>query len=154
MDWINDIQNTGSESMHIRNSNVDSEGVSMCHWTLGLIKINTLNIMTPIFTVVCNKCTCIIKISFLNNCRNEWMEYLCSTREGFYWYESQNKSDIFFLSYCTYKYSFHHFLWEPFRASPMLFGVICFSGRRNSRCETTGLTWSNLELKSSIFVLW
>ena len=30
--------------MHIRDSNVDSEGVSMCHWTVGLIKINTFKI--------------------------------------------------------------------------------------------------------------
>ena len=48
MEFINDIQNPGSESIHIHNSNVDSEEFSMCHWTVGLIKINTLNMRTPI----------------------------------------------------------------------------------------------------------
>ena len=48
---INDIQNPGSESMHIRNRNVDYEEVRICHWTIGLIKIDKLNLITPIFTV-------------------------------------------------------------------------------------------------------
>ena len=38
MEYITTIQNIGSESMHICNINVDSEGVGMCHWTVGLIK--------------------------------------------------------------------------------------------------------------------
>ena len=49
--FIAGIQNTGSDSMRSCYSNVDSEGVSMCHWTVLLIKINTLNMRTPNFTV-------------------------------------------------------------------------------------------------------
>ena len=56
---ITDIQNPDSESMHIQNSNVDYEGVIIYHRTVGLVKINTLNLRTPIFTVVCNNYTCI-----------------------------------------------------------------------------------------------
>ena len=37
------IQNPGSESIHSHNRNVDYEGISMCHWNVGLIQINTLN---------------------------------------------------------------------------------------------------------------
>ena len=51
MEFNSDIQNTISESMHSRDINVDSEGVIMFHWTVGLIKINTLNLRTPIYTV-------------------------------------------------------------------------------------------------------
>ena len=32
LEWITDIQNTGSEYMHICDRNVDSEGLIMCHW--------------------------------------------------------------------------------------------------------------------------
>ena len=67
------IQNTGSESMHICNSNVDSEGVIMCHWIVGRIKVNTLNLRTPICTVECNKFSWIRTVAFLNNCINERM---------------------------------------------------------------------------------
>ena len=35
---ITDIQNPGSECMKIRDTDVGSGGVSMCHWTVGLIK--------------------------------------------------------------------------------------------------------------------
>ena len=69
--YITDIQNIGSEPMHIRDRNVDSEGVSMCHWTVGLIKIKILNLRTPIYTVSYEKFTCIRTVTFLNNCINE-----------------------------------------------------------------------------------
>ena len=36
----------------------------------------------------------------------------------------------------------------------MFFWVRCLSGRQTSICETTGLTWSNLEKISSRSVLW
>ena len=71
MECITDIQNPVSESMHSRYINVDSEGVIMCHWTVGMIKTNTLNLRTPIFTVVCDKSTCIIAVYFLNTWSNE-----------------------------------------------------------------------------------
>ena len=48
---IIDIQNLGRESIFIHNINIDYEGVSMCHGTVGFIKINTLSMRTPIFTV-------------------------------------------------------------------------------------------------------
>ena len=52
---ITDIQSPGSDSMHTRDSSFDSEGVNIFHWTVGLIKINTLNLGTPIYTVECKK---------------------------------------------------------------------------------------------------
>ena len=48
---INDTQNHGSDSMHIRNRNIYSEGFVMCHTTVILIKTNTLNLRNPIFTL-------------------------------------------------------------------------------------------------------
>ena len=60
--YITDIQNPGSESMHICNSNVDSEGVRMCHWTVWLIKTNTLNLRTLIFTVTGKYISCVITV--------------------------------------------------------------------------------------------
>ena len=71
MEYITDTQNPGSEYMYIRNRNVYYEWVRMCHWTVLLIKINTFNLITPIFTVSCNGFTCIITVSLLNTCSNE-----------------------------------------------------------------------------------
>ena len=51
MKCIADIHNTGSESMHSRDINFDYEGVRMFHCTVVLIKINNLNLRTPIYTV-------------------------------------------------------------------------------------------------------
>ena len=53
MECITDIQNPVSESMHSRYINVDSEGVIMCHWTVGLI--NMINCAFLIFEN-CNHC--------------------------------------------------------------------------------------------------
>ena len=89
--------------MHIRDINVDSEWSIICHWTVGLIKINTFNIITPIWTVVCNNFTFIITVAFLNTCSNEWIEEFCKFREIFDWDGSQNKADICFLSYWKIK---------------------------------------------------
>ena len=52
---ITDTQNTESESMHIQDRNVDSEGVRMCQWDLEQIKINSLNMRTPVFKVARNE---------------------------------------------------------------------------------------------------
>ena len=52
---ITDIQNPGSESMHSCNNNVDYEVISIFLLTVGLIKINTLNLITLIYIVAYNK---------------------------------------------------------------------------------------------------
>ena len=66
LESITDIQNPGSESIHIRDRKVDPEGVRMCHGTVVLIKTNTLNMRTTIFTISRNKFTCFITFAFLN----------------------------------------------------------------------------------------
>ena len=83
LECITDNQNHGSESMHSRDRNVDYEGVSMCHWNVGLIKTNTLNLRNPVCTVLCKTFPCIRTDVFLDNWINEWAEKLCSFREGF-----------------------------------------------------------------------
>ena len=55
MEYITDIQNHVSYYIHSRDINIYSEGVSMCHGIVELIKINTFNLRTPIFKVACNK---------------------------------------------------------------------------------------------------
>ena len=60
----------------------------------------------------------------------------------------------FFFSYFTNKAYFHNCLWLTFKPSPTLFSVGCFFGRQTSRCETTCLTWSNMERIYSRSVLW
>ena len=97
LECITEIQNHGSEFMHSLNRNVDSEVLIMCHGTVVLIKINTLNMRTPICTVVCNDFPCIITVALLNNRRNEWAEDLCYIREGFDRYGIRKKDDIFVL---------------------------------------------------------
>ena len=82
-EYISDIQNTGSESMHSRDRNFESEGVRMCHWTVVMIKINTLDMRDLIFTVECNKIPFIITVSFLNTLSKELTEDLFSIRETF-----------------------------------------------------------------------
>ena len=69
-------------------------------------------------------------------------------------YRSLMKADIFFPSYFTNKVYFYNCLGGNSRASPMLFGVIFFSGRQTSICETTGLTCSNLYQIYSRYFLW
>ena len=46
--FITDIQNTGIESMYIRDSNVDYEGVIILHRTVGHIKTDNLNMKNHI----------------------------------------------------------------------------------------------------------
>ena len=70
LECITDIKNPGSDSMHSHNINFDSEGFRMCHRTLELIKINTFNLITPIFTVMCNKFPFIVTVAFFNTWRN------------------------------------------------------------------------------------
>ena len=70
LEHITVIQNIGSESMHSRDINIGSEGFIMCHWTVVLIKINTLNLITPIRKVACNKFPCIRTVAFLNTWSN------------------------------------------------------------------------------------
>ena len=98
LEFITDIQNTGSGSMNIRDSNVDSEGISMNHCTVGLIKPNSLNMRTPICTVVCNKFPCIRKVTFLITLINNLTGDLCYISEEFYCYVIQKKADILVLS--------------------------------------------------------
>ena len=134
--------------------NVESEWGSMCHWTVLFIKINTFNLRNPICTVACNKFISIRTVTFLNTISNEWTGEFCSFREGFDWDGSWKKANIpvfFILKKIT---SFHNCLWVQLKPSPILFGVRGFFGRLTSRCETTGMTWSNLERISSRSVLW
>ena len=91
---ITDIQNPGSESMHIWDSNVGSEWVSMFHWTVGLIKINALNLITTTCAFACSNFPCIITVTFLNIFSNEWTKWFFSFREEFDWYGSRNKAEI------------------------------------------------------------
>ena len=102
---IIDIKNCGNESMHSRNRNVGSEGVIMCHWTAGLIKITTLNMRTPIFKVACNKYLFIRTVTLLNTSSNELTEEVYYFREVF-------DGDILFpqLSLRTI-YAFNNVLW-------------------------------------------
>ena len=71
LEFITNVQNTIIESMHSRNSNVDSEVVSILHIIVELIRINTLNMITHIFTLACNTFPSIIAVPFLNTLINE-----------------------------------------------------------------------------------
>ena len=126
MECIACIQNTGSDSMYSRNINVYYEGFRMCHWTVGLIKINTFNMITPICTVACNKFPCIRTVTFLNTRRNEWTEDFCSFWGGFYWDGIWNKANILFFSYWTKRASLQNCLIGPPKAPPIFFVVEAF----------------------------
>ena len=67
---------------------------------------------------------------------------------------SVRRITFLFFSLCTNEASIQNCLWRPFKPSPMFFGVIGFFGIKNLRCETTGLTWSNLDQISSRSFLW
>ena len=66
----------------------------------------------------------------------------------------EKRPTFLFFSYWTKRDYFQNCLWGPLKPSPILFGVGGFFGRINSICETTGLTWSNLERIYSRYVLW
>ena len=93
--------------MHICDSNVDSEGFWMCHGTLGLIKINNLNLGNPIYTVAWNKFTCIRTFYFLDTWSNRWRDNVCFVRYGLYWCGIQKKVEIFVL------FIFHKLIFFP-----------------------------------------
>ena len=80
--------------MHVCNSNVYSELVTMCHQTLWCTRINTFNMRTLICKVARNKFPWIRTVNFLNTRSNEWMQDFCSFREGFYWDGSWEKANI------------------------------------------------------------
>ena len=52
LECITDNQNPGSESMHICDRTVDSEILIMLHGSVELIKINNLDMITTILTVL------------------------------------------------------------------------------------------------------
>ena len=94
---ITDIYNSGSEYMHSFNRNIGSEWVIIFHWTVVSIKINTFDLITPIFTVACKMFPCIKTVTFLNTRRNGWIYDFFPFREWFYWYWSLKKDGIFVL---------------------------------------------------------
>ena len=130
MKCIADIQNSGSESMHSRNSHVDYEGVSMCHWNIGLIIINTLKPITNICKVRWNKLPCIRTVTLFNNRSSEWMKYFFPSGRYLIGLEAERRMTFVFLSYCTNKSSLNNCLWVPLKTSPMFFGEGGFSGRQ------------------------
>ena len=154
MRCITDIQNTGSESMHSRDRNVGSEGVSMCHCTVGMIKTNTLNLRTPICTVACKMFLRIRIFAFLNAWSNYWTEDFFLSGRYLIPMRSEIRLTFLFCSYYKNKASFRNFLWGPFQDSAMFFGVRGFSGMWTSIYEITGLTSSHMEQISSSSVLW
>ena len=140
--------------MHIHDSNVDSEWVSMYHWTVWLIIITIFNTRTPIYAVERNKFPCIITVTLLNKRCNERMKDFFPSGRYLIGIGFERRLTFCFFSYWKNKSSFHNFLCGNFKPSPMLFGVVGFFGRRTSRCETTGRNLSNLERIYSRYVLW
>ena len=84
--------------MNIRDSNVDSEVVIICHCNIILININHLNLITPICTVEYNTFPFIRSVTFLNTCINELTGDLFYIREVFDWYGIRKKVDFYY--YC------------------------------------------------------
>ena len=66
----------------------------------------------------------------------------------------ERRLTFFILLILKKRVYFYNCLWGQPKSSPILFGVGGFFGIQNSICETTGLTWSNLEWISSRSVLW
>ena len=91
---ITNILHPVSEYMQRCNSNIDSELVSMCHWTVCLIKFDTFNLKNIIWTVQSDRCPCIRTVTLLNTRSKEWIEEFYSFRERFYWYGSWNNANI------------------------------------------------------------
>ena len=139
--------------MHNRDSNVYSEWVRMCHWTVWLIKINTFNLGIPICKVARNTFPCIITVTFLNTRSNEWAEDFFTSDRDLIGIGSEIMLTILFVSYFSNIDCFRKCLWGPFKPSPMLFDVGGLFGIEISIRETTGLTWSNLENIFKIYSL-
>ena len=109
--------------MHRCNINVDYEWVIMCHWTVLLIKINTFNMITPIFTVACKKCPCIRTVTLLNTRSNEWMEDFFPSGSDLIGIGDGRRLISLFFSYWTKRDPFQNFLCGPPKSSPIFFGV-------------------------------
>ena len=140
--------------MNIRDRNVDSEWVSMWNWNVGLIKINTFNLITNIWTVGWKNPPHIRTVALPNNRSNYWKDYFFPSGRDSIGIGSKIRLRFLFLSYCTDKASFQNCLWGNFKTSPILFYMGGFFGIITSRCEATGLTWSNMEIISSRYVIW
>ena len=151
--FITDFYNPIIAYMYSHDSNVDSELVSMWHCTTWLIKINNLNLRTPIFAVLCNKFTCIRTVTLLNTRRNYLLEDLFPSGRDLIGMVSKRRLIFVFLSYFTNRAYFRKCIWVTFKHLPIFFGVGGLFGRRTSRCEITGLNWSNLDRISSISVI-
>ena len=94
----------------------------MCHWNVGLIKINILNIRDHIYTVECKTFPSIITVTLLKTRINEWTEDFFPSERDFIGMGSKRKLEFLFLSYFTNKASLQNCLWVPFKPSPMFFG--------------------------------
>ena len=131
--------------MYIRYINVDYEWVSMRHFTVWLIKINTFNLETPF----ANWCATNLHASesspsLIPVSMSEWITFVPSGRY-LIGMGANRRLKCLLSSYCTNKDSFHNFLLGPFHPSSIFFGVGGFFGRRTSRCENTDLTWLNMD---------
>ena len=102
--------------MHSRNINIDSEWSSMCHWTLGLTKINSFNLRSPIWTVVCKSFPFIRTVTFLNTSSNEWTENF--SLQGDIWLEWEPKKGWHFYYFnIVQKKLFSRFFLRIFKTS-------------------------------------
>ena len=154
LEGISDIQNYGSEYMYSWYSNVGLEWICMSNWTIRLVRFNFLHLRTSICTVLCDKLLCIWTDTLFYNWINKWYDYFCSTRWGFMGTEDDIISLFLFLSYWKNNAYFHSWLWGALRDSPIFLGILGFSGRRTSKCEMTGLIWSNMYQSYLISASW
>ena len=69
----------------------------MFYWHIIFIKVNALNLRTPIDTMPCNKFTCIRTVTFLDKFINDRVEKLFPTREVFNMYWVLNKVNTLVL---------------------------------------------------------
>ena len=117
--------------MHSHDRNVDSELVSMCHWTVGLIKINTLTMRTPICTVACNEFPCIITVAFLNNWINERAEDLFPSGRYLIGMVAERRLVFLFLLYCRNKASLQNVSEYPLELHQCSFVLDVSPGDKN-----------------------
>ena len=128
--------------------------ICMCHWTIILIKINYLYLITSIYIFLWKHFHASeyspsfipVSMRYLNNFVSSG-KYLMGV-------VADRILKFLFLSYLINNAAFQSTIWLPLRSYPMFLLTLNLSGKKTSKFETIFLIWSNIDQSYSISVLW
>ena len=141
LEGIDNIQNYGSESMHIFYSNIDPKSIWMYHWTIILIKPIPWIWEIPFEQCHVTNLHAYEQLPYFIPGTVSDLSNFVSLGKDLLGVEADRRLTLFFLSYWTNNDSFYNWIWGPLRPSPMFLGTLSFYRSQNYKYGTTDLFW-------------